>query len=521
MADQPSVEELAAELDSLHQWHRLSPMAFMYFFASVITGLAQSLIYLIPAVAFGQNTISRYVGDWQYGLAIFIALVGVKALLDYLFYRYKLSDDHIEIRHGAFKRHVINLPFERIQNIKLERPLYYRGSGHLVMILDTAGSAKDEAKIIAVTQAYADQFKALVYQYKKDVNTQQNTLSTASEDTPAETDEVVINRRSVGDLVLHGVTNNRMWILLGALVPMFDTIFGQVNNYLMGHGIDLSQWFSDQTVAWWQVGLAVISLAALVLMLMAAFSVVGAIIMFYGFTLSKRGTIYIRRCGLFTQREVAVNLSRMQMIKGSQDWLDILLHRVNLVLAQNNNGLNEQQQLMSFSKLMVPSVKEQEAAAIVNDLWPTNAMYQTEFSAIESTFFWHKITMIVGPLFTLLLVLFITFGIFDGAAVSLFGGVAITGLLWLRWKRWGYHVDDQYVYVRSGLIGLDRTSFPRYKVQQVALIQTPRMKRKGVASCVFVLASGKVTIPHIPVSKANLLLNDLLYEIESGRRPWM
>ncbi|MDP5041087.1 MAG: hypothetical protein NWQ26_09510, partial [Paraglaciecola sp.] len=41
---------------------------------------------------------------------------------------------------------------------------------------------------------------------------------------PFATDEQLINQRSLPDLVLHGITNNRVWILLGGLAPFYDNI---------------------------------------------------------------------------------------------------------------------------------------------------------------------------------------------------------------------------------------------------------------------------------------------------------
>ena len=68
---------------------------------------------------------------------------------------------------------------------------------------------------------------------------------------PVQTEEV-LNRRSVKDIIIHGITNNRVWIILGAAAPFYDDVFGLVSEWLADKGLQLNQLVGEQTVAWWQ-----------------------------------------------------------------------------------------------------------------------------------------------------------------------------------------------------------------------------------------------------------------------------
>ena len=98
---------------------------------------------------------------------------------------------------------------------------------------------------------------------------------------------------------------------------------------------------------------------------------------------------------------------------------------------------------------------------------------------------------------------------------------AAAGVALLRWRRWGYARDDGYVYVRKGLLGIDRYCVPLFKVQQTKFRQSRLMARQGLCSVRLVLAAGVVDIPFIPAHEGLALVNQTLYDVESSGRSWM
>jgi putative membrane protein len=105
--------------------------------------------------------------------------------------------------------------------------------------------------------------------------------------------------------------------------------------------------------------------------------------------------------------------------------------------------------------------------------------------------------------------------------VLLVSPIVLTGLIWLRWKRWGFAYTDDYIYIRKGLLGVDRYCIPTHKIQRVAISQSYWMRRSKVASIKFYLASGGYSIPLIDETIAKQLQSVILYQIESQARSWM
>ena len=535
-----NMEEPKLKVETGDEWQRLSLISILYFTIRNFTNSAQVLIYTIPALAISFNIWDNLLSpEVLIGAGILFLSTSVSGVISFLMYKFRVHNQHVEIHHGVFQRRYTNLPLWRIQNVKIERPFYYRPFGYALVVLDTAGSGKEEAKIVAVPEDYAEALKKQVL-YEKALHDEGDLDCLPNEDLSDEqsssfpsprtrakavdsshSNEEVLNRRSVKDIIIHGITNNRVWIILGAAAPFYDDVFGLVSEWLADKGLQLNQLVGEQTVAWWQFGLYAFVILMMLMALVALLSVGGALFTFYGYTLSRTGDRYIRRSGLLNKLEVSMRASRIQMITAKQDWLDKILKRANLYFEQNSTAGQQMQELMSPNKLIVPSVTEDEAFALSQEVMPGCDLRGQDYQTISKRFitFW----LLAG--WTLPFITFFTIGAVSSHLDIMLGSLvvfsAVSLLLTLRWWRWGIAYDSKYVYIRRGRIGIDYQCFEPYKAQQVIVKQSVFMKRRKQATVKFVLASGAVTVPFLPEDYVNKLADSVLFEVESTRRSWM
>jgi putative membrane protein len=535
-----NMEEPKLKVETGDEWQRLSLISILYFTIRNFTNSAQVLIYTLPALAISFNIWDNLLSpEVLIGAGILFLSTSVSGVISFLMYKFRVHNQHVEIHHGVFQRRYTNLPLWRIQNVKIERPFYYRPFGYALVVLDTAGSGKEEAKIVAVPEDYAEALKKQVL-YEKALHDEGDLDCLPNEDlsdeqsssfpTPrtrakavdsSHSNEEVLNRRSVKDIIIHGITNNRVWIILGAAAPFYDDVFGLVSEWLADKGLQLNQLVGEQTVAWWQFGLYAFVILMMLMALVALLSVGGALFTFYGYTLSRTGDRYIRRSGLLNKLEVSMRASRIQMITAKQDWLDKILKRVNLYFEQNSTAGQQMQELMSPNKLIVPSVTEDEAFALSQEVMPGCDLRGQDYHPISKRF----ITFWLFAGWTLPLAIVFTIGAVSSHLDIMLGSLvvfsAVSLLLTLRWWRWGIAYDSKYVYIRRGRIGIDYQCFEPYKAQQVIVKQSVFMKRRKQATVKFVLASGAVTVPFLPEDYVNKLADSVLFEVESTRRSWM
>ncbi|MBA6347731.1 PH domain-containing protein [Colwellia sp. BRX8-3] len=505
-------------------WQRISPIAIMYFLAKFVMGFLSNIVVFLPALYLGYDNFIAHPHLWlPIGLAI-LAIIMISTFLSFYFFQYRLYQDHIEIRSGVISKKYVNLPFAKIQNVKLEQPLYYRLFGFTCLQLDTAGSAMQEAKVVALKVDFAEQLKVEILAQHKIASSTVADAETETVNDLASKDqnnETILNTRSITDLIIHGLTNNRIWIFLGGLAPFFDDFGRYIVEFFNGLGIDLEKFLTFADKPMWQVGLYALTLTFIILLPFTLFSIAGSIITFYQFTLSKVDDRYIRRSGLLTKYEVIMRLSRLQMVVRQQDWLDVILKRINLKFEQSNSALNQYQASAENNRIIVPSINPSECLALVNNVYPTNKMMTVDYQSISKRFLLRNLGYILTPIFISLLVFFITVDK-TNLLMAIIPGYLFVGLLiFMRWFRWGYAKDEDFIYIRKGYFGVDYYCFPIFKTQQVQFKQSWFQKRHQLSSVSIVLAAGAQDIPFIKQEFAYQLLDNALYQVESSRKSWM
>jgi len=517
-------EQAVEILQSTKDWQRISPIAIIYFLAKFVAGLLSNIVYLLPTLYIGYDNFIAHPHLWlPIGLGL-ISVIIISTFLSFYFFQYRLHQDHIEIRSGVISKKHVNLPFAKIQNVKLEQPIYYRAFGFTCLELDTAGSAKQEAKVVALKVDFAEQLKKeILAQHKIASSVEKNSTDETSNSTISDelTKEVILNTRSLADLVIHGITNNRIWIFLGGLAPFFDDFGRYIVDFFQELGIDLEKFLTFADKPMWQIGLYALTLTFIILLPFTLFSIAGSIITFYNYTLSKVGDRYIRRSGLLTKYEVTMRLARLQMVVRQQDWLDVILKRINLKFEQSNSALNQYQAGSQNNRIIVPSINPSECLVLINDVYPDNKMMSIDYQSISKRFLLRNLGYILTPMFILISIFIITVDKANLLMALTPAYLFISLLIYMRWLRWGYATDDNFVYIRQGFFGVDYTCFPIFKTQQAQFKQSWFQKRHQLSSIRIVLAAGAQDIPFIKQENAYQLLDKALYQVESSRKSWM
>ncbi len=500
-------------------WHRVSAIAILYFVEKFIVGLVNNIFYMIPMFIALWDEIKA--NPWiAVGIfAVIIGLIATFAVLSYVFFRYRLAEGTVEVKSGIFFKKHVNLPFNRIQNVKLEQPFYYRMFKFAAMAFDSGGSLAQEAKLVGLPLDFAKQLQTEINNYQFEPVTDDNQTDLAPPHVKA--DEIVENTRSITDLIFHGITSNRIFIILAGLSPFVDEIITFVTDRLSSWGMNVGQTIESESMI--VLSIYVVSMFLFLLGVVTVLSIIGAIIMFYGFTLSRTSEKYIRRSGLITKHEISVPFSRIQVVIMKQDWLDIVFGRFNLKMEQLNGQIATAHGSGGNNKLMIPSVFAYECRDIIEHVFPKHHLHDTHFHAISKRFITRYLIMFWIPMSVLIGIL--GYDALQGKDIQWVYPITI-GLIWslltvLRWWRWGYAYNTDYLYTRKGLFGADRYCLPIHKIQRVTFSQSWVMAKAGLASLKIQLASGSYSIPMIDAQIARQLQSYILNKVEVEAQPWM
>lgn len=140
------------------QWASLSPWSIVSFSVGSLRQLLTNGYALIPLVYTGWQR--GFNSPWLLLVAAGLVMITLTyASLQWAKYRYRLSDAKLGIRQGLVFKRAQEIPLNKIQNVRLEQPLYFRPLGLYSLVVETAGSKQDEAVLAAVNYRQAMQLK--------------------------------------------------------------------------------------------------------------------------------------------------------------------------------------------------------------------------------------------------------------------------------------------------------------------------------------------------------------------------
>lgn len=498
-------------------WRKLSAWSMVHFAARAVIQNVQALAFS-GAGAYGVSQSELDEFTWAIPIGV-IALVVTASVLTYAFYRFRVTEDSIQARSGVlFKKH-LNLSFERIQNISLEHPFYFRPLGLVTLRIDGAGAAGEEVSLAALGRGEAEAIRTYILGKRQALGGGDGSES-APEGAAAEVEQAFFTR-SLGDLVIHGLTNNRAFLAIAGLAAVLaqgNTAVESLMETLVAR-IDII--VGDFSL----VRLAVLFVAAFIVVtiVLALLSVLVSIVQYFGFTIYRTSSGLTVKRGLMTRHEINIRKSRIQTVALRQDWIDFLIGRRNIVFEQISHAAPGQEHNANARKrILVPSARLDETGALTDEVLPGCRVDELAFTPIRKRYF-YKHALIRSAFHGLALAVpLIAPGIF-----SLY--VPLVLLLWpphmayvyLKWKRAGIAVDGNLIAARSGAVGIDYHVFPAFKAQNVSHVQSVLMRRHDLSTLVFHTASSTITVPYLSTDFAKRVVDYCLYCVETSDRSWM
>lgn len=477
--------------------HRLHPMSWLF---ALLQQLRQFIVPLIAAFFFGgdRNELWPLIG------------VGVLALLSvwrYFTYRYGFSGDALVVRSGLLERSVRVIPFARIHNVGLQQSVLHRLFDVAEVRLESAGGQKPEAEMRVLKLADALALEALVRR--------QGKHGEAAVAAPAQT----LLALAPGEVVRLGLVSNKGLIVVAAAI-------GGLSQFSPRVVPDLLERWGAWALGWAShngeqgLGHVVItgaSLALLVIVLLRVFSILLALLQYYGFTLSETGRRLTVERGLLARWRTSASRRRIQAWTLREGITHRLLGRRSLDI---DTAVAEQQNQPRALRELAPVATPMACNALIQHLLPRSGWRGLEWRALARSASWRL--AFPGVLFALLLTAVSAWGL---------GAWALLFLLWLPWSAYvarrharaaGYALNRELIAVREGWWSRHWRFAEVDKLQALLITRNPVDRRCGTATVWLDTAGTGAMAPplrvrFLPEAEARALCDQLSQTL--ARRP--
>lgn len=503
-----------------NEWHRLAPAAIVHFMVKFVLGVAKNGIQNVAYL----GGIAVFTGDnrwWILGLIASGALITliVSGVLSYLSFKFRMEGQSFLIKRGVLNKKRLTLSFDRIQNVAIKEPIYFRPFGLVALGLESAGSSDEEISLAGIPRTLAEQIRTTVLQKPAaPAKAKVTTTETGAEAHPSQETEELLLAQPISELVRYGLSNNNIWVIAGLATGAFfqqaEAWEGAVEDFVRSSVIPV---VGDSPVI---LGSLLGGVVLFVILFLMTLSVLGAIIIHFNFRLTFADGRYHRTKGLFERQETSVPESKIQSLQINQPWPALLLKRWHITIKQVGFGKTEHEPGSQRPSFIIPSVTPKFFRPFAERLlgpidWGTQLSRVSKRYVWTSFLYWFLPPMVIASLII---------GYFTGTKGFVFPFVfslVILPTLILRHRRFGYWTNGKTALVRSGLIGNQTSAFAFRKVQTVILKQSPSQRRRDLATLTIQLAGQTLTIPFMPLEDAAYWRDQILYEAETSKQAWM
>jgi putative membrane protein len=472
---------------------RLHPAAMIGGSLKALPGAAAGLIGIMTATRDeGLLAAAGVFGAIGIGLMIMAAI----AVLSWRRFTYELLPDEIIIEQGIASRKRRVIPFDRVQDVAIERPLLARLIGTARVRIETGGSASDEGKLDMVALAEAQRLRDTI-------RGRQERRPIGDQASEAAAEEVIVEM-AVPRVMLFGLLNfSLLFIVVAVGVGQYLDDIGLVD---MESWLDQS-WIEDERTAEaaGAIGLQGLAIIALLMVLLGFVTgVARTLARDFGFRLTASESGLRRRRGLFTLSEVLIPARRTQAARLDRRWLSGWLGYSSLSFQTLGADPKE-----GGVQVAAPFARAEEIDRVLAradfSRPPEHPPHRTPRRALLRR---------CGPLIAAAPLLALLGLVRAELAAVAIVPLALALYVALSWSKARYGVMDDSLVVRSGLIRRRTWVIPYDKLQTLTVTRGPLQRALGLATLAIDTAGapafGAPEIPDLFVRDAEALARALL-----------
>jgi putative membrane protein len=404
------------------------------------------------------------------GIAGLIAIFFAIRVLAWWRFTYTLLPNEMYIESGIIARNRRSIPWDRVQDVEIERSPLARIFGLAKVKLETGASGSDEGALdsIALADALAlrDEVRA------------RRGIAVAAPGEEGTAAVPPVFHMTVPRIIQAGLFNfSVLWlaIIVGALQYFRDLLpwsFDDVEQWLGLHQQEILGFVSPVTIV----------LAILVFLVLGTVSgVIEMLVRNFGFTLSIEGRTLRRVRGLLTRSEVAIPLHRIQAARTAAHWIKRHYGLCRVEAQTMGDALGGMQDL-------APLANAAEAEHVLAIAGNFRRIAPERFDPVAPVHRWYDACTNALPLALIVLAV----GVFWLPALWGLVFVTLLGIVEVIAARpHGWRVEGDVLQVRDGWFTQEHWLLPLASIQSVSLSSGPLQRRFDLATVAIDSAGGQ------------------------------
>ena len=450
-----------------------------------------------------------------YGVAI---LASVFTIVQFWFYHYWLEEERLVVKEGIFFKSLRQVPYERIQNLNIERNLLHKFFKVGTLQVESASGAKPEAVIRVVSEVQIKYIQDVI-KTRSENSRKSNVLSEVQESGSSVDETSPMYKMNNRDVVTYGfISYQGLWILgvVGYFLSQNQDVlkrFVDVVKNIVSE-LHVERWAFAE---WLIYGLA---FGFLMLITIWTCSILLAFLKLYQFRLARQDNSLHAEMGLLTKITANIPIKRIQLLKIKDSPLHRYFRKVSVKM-ETAGGVTEQSGISM--KWIAPLISKVKAQKLITAIQPEVDWKAIEWLNLEPRA-WKRVFKRVSLLILIIMAPLHYFYEAWGLLMLLFFPLAFMYAKAYVSKA-GYAANEEIIAYRHGVIFHTISVVKVGKIQNITYVQTPFDRRNNMARITVDtagsnIASKDINIHYLDVDKVHGLMSRLSSQVSQSKFVW-
>lgn len=493
-----------------NQPQRQSPIGILVMFFYTLQKFARAFFPIILIFFFKSEKLNLfYIIP---GIVVALLILGVFAYFSYLNFTFFIDEENNEfvINEGIFNKTKTAIQLEKIQQVNINQSLIQKIIGVYALEVDTAGSAKKEGSIKAISHNLALSLKARLLDNEK-----KTEALNIQPDTERIEEPKPFIKIGLLTLLKIGITSNYLRSI-GLLFLFYSYVQENLRNFSETDYLDGSQFenfFETQSIL---RGVLIVGVVLIVIVLLV--NIVRTIVKFFDFTISKQKGSLLLSYGLFNSKSTIIKPEKVQITTITRNFFQRKMDILEIKIQQATSGDLEAKKEITE----IPGCNEIEKNEILKLIFNTipekGVMMKPNWRKLVFSLF-----LGIGiPLFIYYIIgKYIEPLAFDYAFLAVGYTIFVAVIMFFAYRNNRLFVNDDYIIIQSGAWDVDNRIIEIGKIQALTTSQLFWHKSPDIGSLTIHTAGGDVEFSLGNFTIIKQYVNQWLYDVEAKNINWM
>ena len=496
-----------------NQPQRQSKIGILVLFFYSLQKLARAFFPIILIFFFKSDKLNILI--LILGGSISLLILGIFSYFSYLNFTFYIDDENEEfiINEGIFNKTKTAIKLEKIQQVNINQSLIQKIIGVYALEVDTAGSAKKEASIKAVSHQLALALKARLLDNEKKVL--QHEILNSEEQAVVAQEQKPFIKISLLTLIKIGITSNYLRSI-GLLFLFYSYVQENLRNFSETDYLDGSQlddFFATQTIL---RGVLIVGVVLITVVLLV--NIVRTVVKFFDFTISKQKGSLLLSYGLFNTKGTIIKPKKVQITTITRNFFQRKMDILEIKIQQASSGELEAKKDVTEIPGCNESEKNEILKLIFNEIPEKGVMLKPN---------WRRLVFSIFLGIVIPLSLYFGFGTyleplaFDYVFVAVGYTIFVGVILFFSYRNNRLFVNDDYIILQSGAWDVDNRIIEIGKIQALTTSQLFWHKSPNIGSLTIHTAGGDIHFSLGNFTTVKNYVNLWLYTVETKNSNWM